>query len=446
MTPNRKVFGSSLATLVCVLEMSKFEKVTWIQSGPVIAGHFRGLKFGELDVDLGMVAFETYSGLSQQSNLPISPPIRQSGLSFVNIAHDWLINRGEDFQHIPVKSNWFGRMVPDYLIADNLTILNILDQETKLKILSELRDIEVSGVTKENFHPRNKNSSDLFLEISFKDLIIRTLGPTFYKILFEPWIRRFDLEVADKLPARDHRSAWVPLYYPETVIDILSGALAPSHLERPFVVPRGDSVASLIRRLLDSIPISSVNIVQDFDGKVLPSRGDVILDSTIKTKEYLGENTKASQLISKTVAVAVLILKFDEVVSPDQIINFVDTENGPYRALIRTLNARQLQTIISIEFGAFYEDVSDEDILQSAISTLYKLGISINFKENILKRMSLRIPSASERSTIEFARNSAFEQMQSRELVGFPVDFGSSALNDQLLLGLWSENESRRNG
>jgi hypothetical protein len=446
MTMNRKVFGSSLASLVCVLEMSKSEKITWIQSGPVIAGHFRGFKFGELDVDLGMVALESYSGFNKHLSLPIYPPIRQSGLSFVNIAHNWLVNRGEEFQHIPVKSNWFGRMVPDYLIADNLTILNSLDSVIKLKMLSELRDIQVSGAANDNFHPRNKNNSDFFLEISFKDLIIRTLGPTFYKILFEPWIRRFDLEVADKLPARDHRSAWVPIYYPETVIDILSGALPPSHLERPFVVPRGDSVASLIRRLLDSISISSVEIVQDFYGKVLPSRGDVILDSTIKTKEYLGENAKTPLLISKKVAVAVLILKFDEVVGPDQIVNFVDTDNGPYRALIRTLNAGQLQSIISIEFGAFYEYVSDEDILQSAVATLSKLGISIDFKENILKRMSLRIPSAEERSTMECSRNSAFEQMQSRELVGFPVDFGSSALNDQLLLGLWSENESRRNG
>ena len=445
MTSNKRVFGSSLASLVCVLEMSKKESITWIQSSPIIAGHFRGMRFGDIDVDLGMVVLETYSGVSSQTKLPLFPPIRQAGLDFVEIAHNWLISRGEVFCHIPIKTSWFGHLYPDYLIADNLTILTHLDPAIKLQILNELRSIAESGSEIEKFHPKNKNSSDLFLKVNLKDFIVKTLGFTFYQTLIEPWIERFDFEVAEKLPALDHRMAWTPLFYPETITEVLLGGLEPSSFERPFVVPRINSVASLIKRLLDSISDSDVQIIQDYTGDATPGPGDIILDSTKQTKFYLGEAVNDAQQNSKKVSVAILILKFDEVVTTDQVINFVDTGHGPYRALIRTLDVGKPQTVISLEFGSFYDVIPDEMILLEGKEALTNLGIPINFKEKILKRMKLSIPSAKERSTLEHERNSAFQLMQTRGLIGFPVDFGSSAFNDQILLGLWSENESRRN-
>ena len=439
----RKIFGSSLSALVSVAELSSTENVTWIQNSRLVGGHFSGLTLGDLRLDLGMVAQEPYSGLTSVDVFSDQPPVRQDGLPFVGIANQWLSQRGEEFVELPVLVSRYGTEMPDYLVADSLDVLQKLDEPSKSKITNEILALRGTDQNQISTHPRDKRLSEDYLRLSFEVMSERLFGRTFYDDLIAPWLDRLNPNLAANLPARDHRSAWVPMYYPETILGVISHQVLPSELRRPFRVPKNSSIAMVLARLIASIDDSKVQVVLDESGSISPSAGDILLTSTSETFALL-EQSFSPHYPQKFIApIVIALFQYDTWVSNEQIINIIEKENGPYRICVRNITDKNVSTNISIEFGSAFDGATEDEILFKSKEALRHIGVSTSFSRFIIKRLSIKVPHGESRIKIENDAELANDNIREHKLYGYPIDFGSSALNDQILLGLWSANAVR---
>jgi hypothetical protein len=438
----RQIFGSSLAALVAVLELSKSEDVIWVQTSPGIAGHFMGTEIEETNVDLGMVALEPYNERSNLESFTEVLPIRQAGLPFVQLGFEWLKAFGEEFKEVPVSILMHGKELPDYLIADDLSILKILDIETRQVILDQIQVI-LSEAELDNLHPKHKNSSDIFVESSLREILIATTGSQFYDSLIEPWFRKFNSKLVDFLPARDHRTAWVPMFYPETIQSAFIAKGPLNRLSRAFVVPKNSSVAGLVSRLIAKVVDSRVIVKKLGDVTEQPSTGDIVLTNTSDVMKLFSQEFDGNQFEYYDVPIAVLVLLFNEIVGQDFILNVVDESYGPYRVCSRNLSTAGNKSVVTLEFGEKFQNVSEEEIVALGHSLLAKLSLPFTYSSYKLKRAKIKVPYGLSRKKVEFDRNQAHQLMSANKVFGFPIDFGSSAFNDQVLLGLWSANAAR---
>lgn len=439
----RRIFGSSLSALISVIELSSTENVTWIQNSKLIGGHFGGITLGNLKLDVGMVSQEPYSSGNVENVFTNRPPVRQDGLPFVRIANQWLAQHGEEFVELPVLVFHYGSVLPDYLIGDSLDVLQNLDEPLKRKIVDEisaLRDTDRYPITT---HPRYKGSADDYLRLSFGAMSQQLFGRTFHDNLIAPWLDRLNPNLATWLPARDHRTAWVPLYYPETILGVISNDISPSEIKRPFRVPKNNSIAMMVARLIESLDTSKVEVILDETAIFSPSAGDIVLTSTSNTFALLNRPF-SPQYAEKFVApIVIVFFQYDRWVADEKIINFIDKEIGPYRICIRNISDKHLSTNISIEFGSMFEGSTEDEILHTSRGTLAGLNIARDYDRYMIKRLAIKVPYGQSRFDIENDSKLANEAIREQELHGYPIDFGSSTLNDQILLGLWSANAAR---
>jgi hypothetical protein len=438
----RRIFGSSLAALVAVLELSKSEEVVWVQTGPRVAGHFMGIQILETNVDLGMVALETHNAGSNQRTFTEVLPIRQAGIPFVHLGFEWLKALGEEFQEIPVSISILGKNLPDFLIADDLSIMRFLDLDTRQVILSQIQNI-LEGAELETLHPKNKNLSEVFIDLSLRDVLTATVGVQFYESLIQPWFHKFNSKLPDFLPARDHRTAWVPMFYPETIKNALIEVGPVNHLSRAFVVPKNSSVAALVSRLTNKVDKSRVTLQTLDDFTEPPSSGDIILTNTSEVMNLFSQEYEGAYSSQFEISITVVVLLYNEVVSQDFILNVADDTDGAYRICSRKITSEGDKSVVTLEFGEGFENTSDEEIMAIGRPLLDKLGIPITYVSNMLKRVKLKVPYGLSREKVELDRHSAHQLMIANKIFGFPIDFGSSAFNDQVLLGLWSANAAR---
>lgn len=438
----RHIFGSSLAALVAVLELSKSEDVIWVQTNPSIAGHFMGTEIEETRVDLGMVALEPYNEDSNLQSFTEVLPIRQAGLPFVQLGFEWLKAFGEEFKEVPISILMHGNKHPDYLIADDLSILKVLSVETRQVILDQIHVI-LKEAELDKLHPKHKNSSDTFVESSLREILIASLGSQFFDSLIEPWFRKFNSKLADFLPARDHRTAWVPMFYPETIQDAFVEEGPLDRLSRAFVVPKNGSVAELIARLIARVDDSRVIVKKLGDVTVQPSSGDILLTSTSDAMRLLSQEYAGDQFENFDVPIVLLVLLFNEIVGQDFILNVIDESFGPYRVCSRNISSAGDKSVVTLEFGEEFESATEEEIVALGLSLVAKLGIPCSYSSHKIKRVKIKVPFGLSRKKIESDRNFAHQLMSAKKVLGFPIDFGSSAFNDQVLLGLWSANAAR---
>lgn len=439
----RKIFGSSLSALVLVAELSSTENVTWIQNSKLVGGHFSGITVGNLKLDAGMVAQEPYSGLTSVNVFTDRPPVRQDGLPFVRIANQWLTQQGEEFVELPVLVSRYGTVMPDYLIADSLDVLQKLDKPLKRKIIDEILALRETDKHPITTHPRNKGNSEDYLRLSFEVMSAQLFGRTFHDSLIAPWLDRLNPNLGKSLPARDHRTAWVPLYYPETILGVISNQIPPSEIRRPFRVPKNSSIAMMVARLIASIDTSKVQIVLDETGINSPSVGDIVLTSTSETFALL-KRTFSPNYTEKFIApIVVAFFQYDRWVADEKIVNFIEKEIGPYRICVRNIADEHLSTNVSIEFGSAFEGATEDEILQKSRESLEQIDVGTDFDCYIIKRLSIKVPYGESRFEIENDAKLANEAIREHQLHGYPIDFGSSTLNDQILLGLWSANAAR---
>ncbi len=439
----RVVVGSSLAAMVAVLELSKNDRVTWMQTSGPLGGHFGGKPLGNTQIDLGMVALEPYLTECKTNRDLYSPPLRQDGLGLVDRVFEWLMEYSEACTPIQVKTSFRGQLIDDYLIRDHLGVFSLLGLEETNRIRQELTNIQTKNNSNPNLHARNKLSNEEFLSTSIKDFMISSLGISLYTELFEQWLKKFNDEVSSLLPSRDHRSIWLPLFYPETILALLDQpSLSCNSMERPFVVPKRSSVSSLVLRLSEVIKLRNVEVVKDIDEEMSFEPETLFFTSTANTAHLLKIGIDASYPEQLVCPIQIISYLLPQQIDDDLIVNFVDNTIGPYRMTLRKVDIKEdeQRTLASLEYGKEFTNVTDEQLTSNAKSFLNEFGI-VDFAGIVeVNRIGLKFPYGNSRLQVERNRNIVYEALKQGDFLGYPIDFGSSSFNDQILLGLWGAN------
>lgn len=206
------VFGNSIASIAAISQLKKLGKTfLWIQDGLEVDGIWRGIKYRDRILDLGMINFEidvrhpmNNDDLSTYSQYQINDCARFSNhvlnfiLEFTSIKElpDILIFEKDE-------------LYPDHLISNNFQNL------ARFAPLG-LKDIDIPP----EFHPINKyrnSGKEALLDISYSTYVKKYFGDELADKLFLNWANKLLKDNVNECNAFRHRAAWLPLPYRETI-------------------------------------------------------------------------------------------------------------------------------------------------------------------------------------------------------------------------------------
>lgn len=217
------IFGASLAAINAIrILLKNGQRVCWQKMGERPLGHFGGIKLGDDLIDLGMVFFEYGSINSTKPQTSRFPEIHGA----LNALFPMM-----EVRPAVVKSFHGGLLFDDIIIADNIN--KIKDQHRATKPILH--------------HPREKWSNDYFEEHSY-EMVCLAMFPEFYDKYLRCFAEKITSSRQNYLSARYHRTAWLPMYYPETI-----AATTKNFRSYPFHRPQRNSIASHMQSIVQDI-------------------------------------------------------------------------------------------------------------------------------------------------------------------------------------------------
>lgn len=253
------IVGNALAGMVTALERSRAGRRTVLVSlGGPWGGHFAGLKFGGRRWDVGMVLYEGGGGgASDASELSSYDPSRRNDVGrFLGQVQRWIGRRQATRTISGLEMVLGGRRRPDLLLANRWEALRALPNAGRIR--EDLRATPVDGL----WHPRHKTSwprdgSDgkNGAEILYESVSRLNHGDTLHDTLLAPFVRKVLNREHSGLVALYHRIAWLPLFWPETLAQVLDGgtpALSPACFSHPVGEPVAALVAGAVAELKGS--------------------------------------------------------------------------------------------------------------------------------------------------------------------------------------------------
>jgi hypothetical protein len=436
------IVGSTLAALISVARISKTSPVKWVKPTESIGGYFAGLNFDNIPFDAGMVINEPYSVPVLNPTKGDSFPERADRVSYVHLVFNWLKSNGIEFVPIDIFTFFRGKLYPDFFIADNLEVLSSFSISEKNTSLKELSDIALEF---EEYHPSRKNKSEVYNTKSYREILTLTSSPLITELLIQPWLDKMMKNVSEFVPAIEHRSIWAPLYYSETLLNFMSGKISADLLKRPFWVPKLKSVNQLVKEIETGINGHVEAIFADKD-----ELHNLINKDSITHKYFFGSQKDYAVLIGnssdgepiKSREITLLFGLFECENQVDEVINFVDSEILAYRLTLRNIrvDSRNMQTFV-LEFGEGCSSFSDSFLISHASSIFPLIGKVGTMA--IKKVLRTKVPIVTNKFRIEKLDELTLSHQYLSEngWIGSIVDFGSSAFNDQCLLGLWNFDE-----
>ena len=436
------VVGSTLAALISVARISKFSPVTWIKPTDLIGGYFAGLDIDNIPFDAGMVINEPYTIPVLNPEKGELFPQKADRVSYVHLVFNWLKLNRIEFVPIDIFTFFRGKLYRDFFIADNLEVLSGFSGAEKDIFYKELTDIALEF---EEYHPSRKNTSEFYNTKSYREILSVTSSSLITELLIQPWLDKMMKNVSEIVPAIEHRSIWAPLYYSETLVNFMSGKISADLLERPFCVPKYKSVNQLIREIQAGLDGEINSIFANKD-----ELRNLISQESITDKYFFGSQKDYAALIGNSIGgvqvksreITILFGLLESKHRVDEVINFVDSDILAYRLTLRNIkvDSRNIQTFV-LEFGEGFSDVSDSfliDHTSSIFPRIGKVGTVV-----IKKVLRTKVPIVTNEFRIHKLGEMTLSNQDLRKngWMGSIVDFGSSAFNDQCLLGLWTFDE-----
>jgi hypothetical protein len=215
------VVGNSVASLVAldVLRQNNNRQVTWFQEGSLPSGIWRGTEINGQTIDYGMVNFE----IDLPNNFE-AHSIDEYDLFSLNSCANFTseikeyIQRKIDIAELPkIKILTNEGYISDFLISNDL-------EDLKKYLKPKQIDLDFQrdpGLT----HPSRKyeRSIDENFGSSFDEYGKQMYPPSFHEKVLRKWGYRLLGELYQELQTIRHRSGWLPLYYPETVMKAIIG-------------------------------------------------------------------------------------------------------------------------------------------------------------------------------------------------------------------------------
>ncbi len=215
------IYGNNVGAMISALELAKSEEVTIVYPNKFLGGHFSGRKIGAYHFDLGMTFLEFHSNYIQSIKLiDYDPSVHNDSARFFKHVESYL-GEFNDFVEIDKILTYVnGSLYDDIVVADNLLQLSQFPERIKAQIEEELLS-QNSQIT-DDIHPSRKRvEQQLFIKHNLKTVSTYCHGNTLHESIIEPLVGKMLNTSSDQLMSLYHRMAWVPLYYPESVLDAI---------------------------------------------------------------------------------------------------------------------------------------------------------------------------------------------------------------------------------
>ena len=247
------IYGSGISSLVLAERLADNGRtVALINPGKGWGGVFSGLNINGEIFDVGMTNFEfelfAQTGLADIATY--RPDVRNDASRFADLIKKYVL-KFVAVHEVPTPRMTTGGVTgPDLVITNQFDILRDLPEALRLKITAELKAIASTAFP---LHARNKaDSAALFLESSLTEASLANHGQTFHSLIVESTCRKVLGVSPDEIPALFHRSAWAPLFYPQTLLSQFTNH--PQRLKPTvFHYPNGEHFGVFTQRLLSKI-------------------------------------------------------------------------------------------------------------------------------------------------------------------------------------------------
>jgi len=221
-----QLFGGSLTVLAFADFLVKNEKeFQWFTLGEKVGGHFSGMNIGGDFYDLGMVLLELNPGAN---NPTLYKPAENEKAALSTFL------KGYDIREAEVKVLYENELYPDFIICDN-----------EIPIKSDLGLIADSN--RFQHHPKDKWHNEAFEKTSYHGAC-QQLYPEFYLEFLKNIASKITNDSANQLSCRYHRLAWLPLFYPETVM-----GETPNFQKYPMQTLKKQNFAKVLAQKIEKI-------------------------------------------------------------------------------------------------------------------------------------------------------------------------------------------------
>ena len=457
------VLGNSVAAMFAAISLDRAGcTVVLVSPSARLGGHFAGLEVAGHIFDAGMVFLE-FTSFNMEPGADISSydPTRRNDVGRFLTVIERTLQEFADWREVPTpRMRVDGSLLPDLLIANQLSSLHSLAPNMVAKIRYELQ--ELTAGTRGPLHTSRKATDALFLTYDLETVSLANHGQTFHELFIEPFCRKVTAQSTAVCVPPFHRMAWLPLFYPETLLRELDGN--PQSLPATvFSYPTAGTLASVVRQVetaLRSSPgiavvagkpvaltttdghgpftlTTSAGQAIHADALVWASAGEELLT-------LCGHDTSAAA-DKTTLVLASVLVRSELVTSNISTILIPESPHLPFRVTNQTYGAGVDEALsrISCEWNvALLPEVVDrERVGQRVRDALCELNVIsrgdavTEVRVDILKG-ALPLPTGGnvERSVRIGAALDALLPTVPR--VGSGAPFGAASLNDQIIQGL----------
>lgn len=457
MKQSLALIGNNLAILVAATEIvEKGIPVTLFTDGKPLGGHFTGIDINGDSFDIGMVFIEKIESTSNNADIQTySPLIRNDWTRFGSLASEW-IEKKTKLVKIPTPGTLIHKkIVPDYLIANRLDAF----KGQSIKLLSK-------SLNKTNaLHAFNKVTSPEYETLDYLNAAKFNHGEDLHSAFIDPYIHKFTASSSTKFLARYHRAAWVPLYFPETLLKACSDGRDVNLPEYSFWTTPGGCTGKLIRDIasdLSNNPLVSVNhspivkIEQIKDAWTIDTNDSILNAKQIalgltgnRACELLGLNFEEPKNFIPVDILFAMVKTSSLNQSLPPCIMIVDEDYASYRLVNQDALAgiRPLWSRITIEANPntvlkTYPDIDIKKSLELEIRRLLSNSNLMLENKNIKSLKHVQIKNALQLPTYEnVEKNKKLNDDIQKTfancyLTGNLLGYGVSSLNDQIIQGL----------
>lgn len=432
-----KVIGSGLDALLFAFYLTKSKKpYEWYSGDSRLGGFFRGSTdcLGR-PIDIGMVLLEPNDfGVAQKKIEEFNGEFGQNARPFIKAAYEWLDGLGEPTRKVGVfAEDTEGVQHFDYFISDRM---NAFDNSRSDLILELEKRIDWLKRNPE-WHPKKKLNTDSIL--STKDLVTvyeNLYGQNFYNTYFKGYLENLLGDFAKKLPASHHRKAWMPLFWPETILDGVNQKSTESLYEPAFKRFSSKSIAQWVEAMLGEI---------ENDRTAVKNTGSKfrILDGSDKTDHqvyaFIGDYEfdqveKVSKVALSVQTARIRMVHFCCQSKLSNVVFLLDDTSGGFRYSITYFEDME-EGSITIEFGESTASLSNDKILVLATEFCRTRGIPLICGGKIHEGKLPIAPPPEKKANRESSLFGYKQLLHSKNTMSF---------NDNLVRAYWAINHARK--
>lgn len=459
-TEHTIIVGNALAGMVSALELAKQGKtVTLINPGGPLGGYFAGVEIDGEMFDAGLVKFELDGYLSQQHQLSsYNPKLRNDVGRFMNVVHAWAL------QYAPLHQFDMPKMWLQNKVYDDVVLSNSYHSFSQLPF-AQASIKELQTIPSADIHAREKANGVRYHTLDYLTASLANHGKSMHEHIIAPYLMKAHGVTADKMLARYHRVAWLPLFYPETLLTSFNGkpvSLKPT----VFHYPKQGAIGGICKQVKQQLfshpnisyvqqPVQSVTRTTTgwrlqlteacVDGANLVWTGapSVLLKA-------LGKTPTVAHEIKSPLAVLFLRIKKTDIRNIYTLLHVLDMDKCAYRITNQTACADNHEDDMNIvvEFNQDYfkhlygETESDSQIITKLLAELEAMNMVAKNSMPLIatiKRIpgGFLVPDAAARDAWEHDQQTLVAEHPDIALLAMSSGFFATSLNDQVIQGLY---------